>query len=420
MKYKYNPFKPSGPVFRGMFVGREREIQRIDEILFQTKNANPTNILIIGERGIGKSSLLIVTNYFSKGGQYLSEDTHNFFTVQMSLSKEMTLIDFSRKLKGVFERELSKLNKELGALKKIWEFIQRIEIAGTGLKHKNSSITEVEIVDNLIYSIVGTVNLLTSYDLISKLGFKKEKDGVVILIDEADSASSQLNIGSFIKNLSEALILENCNKVLLVLAGLPNICNILRESHESSLRLFEEFELTTLSQKEVNKVALKGIEEYNEKYPKNKLTIESKALKSIFLFSEGYPHFVQQICYSALSVCSGKQISDDDVLKGLVDKGGAIDLIGDRYYKDLFFNRINVDSYREILRIMAKNWGSWISKEDIRKEFKGKSTSLDNGLKALRSRNIILSKKGARGLYRLQWVSFAFWIRNYNKYIEKA
>ena len=71
---------------------------------------------------------------------------------------------------------------------------------------------------------------------------------------------------------------------LLVLAGLPNICNILRESHESSLRLFEEFELTTLSQKEVNKVALKGIEEYNEKYPNNKLTIESKALKSIFLF----------------------------------------------------------------------------------------------------------------------------------------
>jgi AAA+ ATPase superfamily predicted ATPase len=403
-----------------MFVGREREIQRIDEILFQTKNANPTNILIIGERGIGKSSLLLYTNYFSMGDLNLSEDTHNFFTVQTSLSKDMTLIDFSRKLKNAFERELGKLNKELDALKKIWKFIQRIEIAGAGLKNKNSSINEVEIVDNLIYSIIDTVNLLTSRNVVSELGFTKQKDGVVILIDEADSASKQLNIGSFIKNLSEALILENCNKVLLVLAGLPNICNILRESHESSLRLFEEFELTTLSQREVEKVALKGIEEYNEKFPDNKLTIENKALKSIFIFSEGYPHFVQQICYSALSVCSSNQISNDDVLKSMIDKGGAIDLIGDRYYKDLFFNRINVDSYREILRIMAKNWNSWISKEDIRKEFKGKSTALDNGLKALRSRNIILSKKGARGLYRLQWASFAFWIQNYNKYIEKA
>jgi hypothetical protein len=420
MKYTYNPYKPNSPVFRGMFVGREREIQRIDEILFQTKNANPTNILIIGERGIGKSSLLLYTNYFSMGDLNLSEDTHNFFTVQTSLSKDMTLIDFSRKLKNAFERELGKLNKELDALKKIWKFIQRIEIAGAGLKNKNSSINEVEIVDNLIYSIIDTVNLLTSRNVVSELGFTKQKDGVVILIDEADSASKQLNIGSFIKNLSEALILENCNKVLLVLAGLPNICNILRESHESSLRLFEEFELTTLSQREVEKVALKGIEEYNEKFPDNKLTIENKALKSIFIFSEGYPHFVQQICYSALSVCSSNQISNDDVLKSMIDKGGAIDLIGDRYYKDLFFNRINVDSYREILRIMAKNWNSWISKEDIRKEFKGKSTALDNGLKALRSRNIILSKKGARGLYRLQWASFAFWIQNYNKYIEKA
>ncbi|MBD3339408.1 MAG: AAA family ATPase [Candidatus Lokiarchaeota archaeon] len=419
MKYKYNPFKPNSPVFKGMFVGREYEIERTDEILFHTKYGNPTNILIIGERGIGKSSLLLVANYFSKGDLNLSDNIHNFLTVQISLNKDMTLPDFAKKLKNVIERELRRLNKGLSFIKKTWSFIQRIEIAGSGLKQSSNTDNGIEIFDNLIYSIVDTVKALTSQDAISEIGLKKQKEGLVILIDEADSASKELNLGMFIKNLSETLVLENCNKVLFILAGLPNICDILLESHESSLRLFEQFELTPLSQKEVTQVALKGIQEYNEKKPENKLTIDDKAYNRIYFFSEGYPHFVQQICYSTLSIDDDNHISIEDVENGFGNKGGAVDLIGDRYYKNLFFNKINVDSYRQILRIMAKKWNSWVSKEEIRQEFKGKASTLDNGIKALRDRNIILSKKGARGLYRLQWASFAFWIRTYSKYIEQ-
>jgi hypothetical protein len=86
-------------------------------------------------------------------------------------------------------------------------------------------------------------------------------------------------------------------------------------------------------------------------------------------------------------------------------------LIGDKYYKDLYFNRINVDSYRHILNIMAEEWNRWISKKEIGKKFKGKASTLDNGLKALKDRNIILSKPGTRGEYRLQWRSFALWIK---------
>ena len=33
--------------------------------------------------------------------------------------------------------------------------------------------------------------------------------------------------------------------------------------------------------------------------------------------------------------------------------GGALDLIGDRYYRDAFYNRISKESYRQVLRIMA-------------------------------------------------------------------
>jgi hypothetical protein len=88
----------------------------------------------------------------------------------------------------------------------------------------------------------------------------------------------------------------------------------------------------------------------------------------------------------------------------------VIDLIGDRYYKDLYFNKINQESYREILQIMAEKWNDWISKKAIKDKFKGKESTLDNGLKTLCDKHIILRKEGAKGLYRLQWASFAFWI----------
>jgi len=61
---------------------------------------------------------------------------------------------------------------------------------------------------------------------------------------------------------------------------------------------------------------------------------------------------------------------------------------------------------------MADKLDKWISKKEIEKHFKGKPSSLTNGLKALRDRNIILSKSGSKGFYRLQWKGFALWIRS--------
>lgn len=88
MAKKYNPFRPNHPVFPGMFVGRMGEINRISQILFQTKNGNPTNILLIGERGIGKSSLLLHTKSFAIGELWLDDNKYNFLTVDFAIDEK--------------------------------------------------------------------------------------------------------------------------------------------------------------------------------------------------------------------------------------------------------------------------------------------------------------------------------------------
>jgi len=131
MKGRYNPFKPNSPVYTGMFAGRLSETDRIDEILNQTKLGNPSYILIIGERGIGKSSLLLVANHFAKGMLTWQHQKHNFLTVQVSVNDDTSLIDLARKINTSINRELEKSESAIAFCKKTWLFLQKFEIAGT-------------------------------------------------------------------------------------------------------------------------------------------------------------------------------------------------------------------------------------------------------------------------------------------------
>lgn len=416
MAEKFNPFKPNHPVYAGMFVGRIKEIERINKVLFQTKNSNPTNILIVGERGIGKSSLLLAIRGLSKG-EFNLDEKYNFLTVDVSIDNKIALIDLARKINTGIERSLESDEKLLSVVKKVWNFLQRIDTKYVSIKNGNNGLSSSEIVDKFIFSLLDTVKAITSKEE-STPTLHCKKDGLVILIDEADNASDDLNLGSFLKLLSEKLVSENCNQVLVILAGLPKLHDVLYESHESSIRIFEELGLSPLSHGEVKEVIHRGLKEILEKN-NIEVKVDEKALNLIVVYSEGYPHFVQQIGYSAYEIDSDNNISTEDVNKAMFMPGGALDLIGNRYYKDLYYNKIRDESYRKILQIMAIKWNTWITKSEIKKKFQGKPTQLDNGLHALIKRNIILTKKGTKGIYRLQWASFAFWISNFTK-VEKT
>jgi len=104
-----------------------------------------------------------------------------------------------------------------------------------------------------------------------------------------------------------------------------------------------------------------------------------------------------------------------DVERAMFSENGALDLIGDRYYKNLYYGKIKQDSYRQILDIMALKFDEWVTRKEIESVFTGKGSTLTNGIKALRDRSIILSKPSRRGLYRLQWVGFAVWINRLNQ-----
>jgi hypothetical protein len=403
---KINPFKPNSPVPTAMFAGRYEEVLALEKALFQTKHGQPTNIMLTGDRGIGKSSLLFylqaVSNGHIKSPDY---DRFNFVTINIQISDRLDISTLLKLSESSISREIGKVESIRGFLAETWSFIQRIRVMDSGISAAEQD-SEVELqLDNFVFSLAETCKRIVNLER-----GETKKDGILFLFDECDNAIPALRLGYFFKTVTEALLRQNCQNVMFGIAGLPDTPEKLSKSHESSVRIFSQLKISELSVKDRKYVIDKGIEEGN-KINDAKTSISEDARDRIATFSEGYPHFIQQFAYSAFDVNSDGEISTDDVMEAAFKKGGAIDEIGARYYATAFYDKIKSDEYRQVLTIMAGKLDSWVTKADIRAEFTGDESTLSNALQALWTRKIILKNPSKMGEYRLQQRGFALWIK---------
>jgi Cdc6-like AAA superfamily ATPase len=408
---KINPFRPNSPIHSGMFVGRVDELKKLENALTQTKAGIPTNFMVTGERGIGKSSLL---NYIKNVAQAhhtgIVDTDVSFLVVDTDIDPNTTQLGLVKKLELAITRALGATEPARQFLKTSWEFLKRVEAHGFKLGAAQKTENEELLMEEFSYTLAEICNRLCSPD---RNIFATRYDGILILIDEADNASAELSLGSFFKLLTERLLRRGCVNVAFGIAGLPELRNVLAESHPSALRLFEELILGRLTTQEVDRVISAGLKDAKEKNPlETKITAEAR--QHLAYYSEGYPHFIQQFASSAFSVDTDNVIAADDIKHGGFGRRGALELIGDRYYRDNFY-KVQKESYRQVLRIMAEKLDDWVSKAEIKAKFSGQEKTLANALFSLRERKIILAKEGERGVYRLQHKGFAWWIKLYTQ-----
>ena len=407
---KINPFRQNSPVNPGMFVGRLNEIKRLEQALIQARHGEPAHFMITGERGIGKTSFLLYVNYLAEGKILYESDKLNFLILDLDIDSNTTQLGLIRRINQHIERVLGKTDPAKKFLKEAWSFLQRIRVMGSGIEKEDKLVVDEVVIDDFALSLNKICDKICKERTDTIIPTKY--DGILILIDEADNCSANLQLGSFLKLMLERLQKMNCNNILIGLAGLPELRSKLHSSHPSSLRIFEEIQLGRLSNNEVERVIDICLEKANSAN-QIKTTIETKAKEVLIYLSEGYPHFIQQFGYSAFAYDNDNIIDEKDVRESALGAKGALNLIGDRYYRNDFYNKIQQESYRQVLRIMADDLDGWVDKAKIRRMFKGKDSVLNNALKALRDRHIIQPKEGQKGVYRLQHKGFALWIKLY-------
>lgn len=393
-----------------MFAGRLSEIDTFGTALFQTKSGNPSNLLITGERGIGKSSLLTLFKPLANGDINPPDyEKFNFITLNSIISNDTNFVTFIKLIQRNLKRELDKEETFRKIMGSTWDFVQRIKFMDSGIEKSVQASDPDLVIDDFSYSLAETCNRICDPDK-----GDKAKDGIVIFIDEADNACEDLQIGYLLKATTELLQQNGCSKVMFVVAGLNEVVEKLSRSHESSLRIFTQIKVKELMPEDRHYVVDRGIEEGN-RLNEGKTTVSVDAKKHISTLSEGYPHFIQQFAYSAFEANTDGEISSGDVLDGAFNPGGAIDAIGSRYYAAQYHEQIKSDEYREVLSIMAESLNSWIKKSEIREKFSGKDQTLTDALQALTGRKIILRNPSKIGEYRLQQRGFALWIKMFGE-----
>jgi len=389
-----------------MFAGRVDELKLLEGGLNQTKHGEPTNFLITGDRGIGKSSLLLFLDAIARGKvKGLDGGEFDYAVVSLNISDRMNLLTFLKVVENNVRREIGKTEVIRSFLADTWSFVQRLRVMDSGIERSEKDQDEEVMLDEFSSSLADTCNRI-----VRPASGESRKDGILFIIDEADNASSELRLGYFVKTVTENLQKKDCNNIMFVVTGLPETVEKLKASHESSVRIFHPVkikELLPLDRKWVVDLGIKKANEINNE--KTSVTVDAK--DQISSLSEGYPHFIQQFAYCAFKQDTDLILDENDVMASAFADGGALDSIGNRYYESDFYQKIKSDEYRQVLTIMSKRMNSWIKKAEIRAEFTGPETKLTNALKALTDRKIILKNKERDGEYRLQQRGFALWIQ---------
>jgi Cdc6-like AAA superfamily ATPase len=333
----FSPAKEIGDPNR--FAGREKSI----EDSYYAMISDGTNLALIGNRGIGKTSLarqliniatgsvdLLTKNnisvdrrfdflpiYFACGS---SVKTHEELLEKLLTTKEC-LLDWSYHIPTA-RKSLEKCQPKFD--------VGIISFGGEKSTETTTQVShpehDVETVFSNVVSAIAEQNLA--------------KDGIFIVIDEFDQIKDKTGFASFLKALA-----TNVPKVKFCIVGVAQDIQQLMKEHESTDRLFAGgiINLPPMSENELTEIVRKA-----ENSIGGHIKFDENATQKLVRLAQGHPYMVHLVGKYALRLAF-KEDRDlcaqdiDNTLKSIAESG-ADPILENRYKKSVAFS-----SQREIV-----------------------------------------------------------------------
>ncbi len=375
-----NPFTPGHTVDPQFFAGRKKEIEKFKMFLKNTCQSNLMNMAILGERGIGKSSLLRTCENLARAERCI--------VVRVDLDAAISTInDLVITILQEIKQEGEAYSKIFKASEKAKRFFDTYNISagimGVSLsldRHKQTFSHEARLELKKIWNTV-----------------KEYVPAIVIMLDEAEQLEHIEGSLQFLRNTFSRLAEEKTNFMLL-LSGKLSLFRKIKEIHSPLARFFNPISLSELNPQE-------SIEAIERPLSSSKFKFTDEVKNKIVEASQGHPYIIQlfgfYLCEKAAS-----QLIDENTYKA------TLPMIMDGLSKQLFEDYYHTSSPLEqkILKTIAEEKEFVLDFSLIVKKIKQPPNKVSNLLNRLCEKDCL--KKVSRGHYRLFHNLFRDYLRS--------
>jgi len=314
-----NAFFPAKEITEAdRFSGRKKYIE---ECYYALISAG-TNIAIIGNRGIGKSSLArqiinIATGkneILHKVGLEVDEELDFlpiYFACGKSTSSHQELLEKLLTNKDCLQDWSYDIPKASKSLEKYQPKFS-IGITSLGGEKSNETTSEISQPDHDVETVF--TNVVSAI-----IGQKMAKDGILFVIDEFDQIQNKAGFASFLKALA-----TNVPGVKFCIVGVAHDIQELMKDHASSDRLFAGgiVNLPAMTEAELEEIvrdAEASIDDY--------IVFDQNATKRLISLAQGHPYMIHLIGKYSLRMAyrnGGNDISQHEInttLSGIAESG---------------------------------------------------------------------------------------------------
>lgn len=385
---EHSPFTPGSPVPVELFVGRSKQIEKLLSYVDQSISGRSEHVFLIGDRGIGKSSLASWLRYYVTAHKDLL-GTH-IFLGRVNTLEDMVRHTLDQILKETRVQRLEELLSLFGGyVKEVGLFAVTITFSPPEDKLKELVRRFPEVLNNIVKRIQG------------------KRSGLFIVLDDINGLVEKSDFANWYKSFADEIATHYKKyPVFIMLTGLAEKRDVLARYQPSLMRIFRIVEIERLSNEEVRQFFMHAFDSVGVK-------VKIDAIEAMVDFSGGFPLLMHEIGDATFRVDRDSLITLEDAYAGILE---ATEEVGRKYLDPKLYELIRRSKrYRSIIRKLGETPSRKFKKKEIETRLSESERKVfNNFLKRLRELDIIeTDPEGGKGAYRFvnELYPLYFWIR---------
>jgi hypothetical protein len=323
-----SPFTPGKPVSIDLFVGRQKELERLNMRLAAASSGRLEVLFLTGERGIGKSSLATFARVLGER-QHQMVGVHTFLGGANSVDELVRRV-FDHLLRDTVDQPwFSKISQLFGdRIKQIDLFGLTVEFGATPQDIQHLSRQFAPALRNVMQRL------------------DNERKGVFLILDDINGLASSLEFANWLKSLvDEIATSQKPLSLCLMLVGTDDRRQSLIQLQPSLARIFDIIQIESWSPEETRQF-------FKRSFDRVGVSVEDPAMKLLVHYAGGLPMLAHEIGDAVFSADTDYVIDSRDAIGGVFI---AADIVGRKHLEPQVFHAIRSQRYRTILRKICQH-----------------------------------------------------------------